>query len=47
MQEYGRGPIITALPFSLADSLISLVELKSFYLSIKELGTFVPKDGFK
>lgn len=36
MIEYGRGPNITALPFALMDSLISSVELKSFFLTMSE-----------
>ncbi len=41
MIEYGRGPIFTALPFALMDSLMSSVELKSFSLTIKEYTYFV------
>ncbi len=36
MIEYGRGAVLTALPFALADSLISSVELKSFWLTVCE-----------
>ncbi len=36
MIEYGRGPNITAMPFALMDSLISSVELKSFFLTMSE-----------
>ena len=43
MLEYGRGPIVTALPFALMDSLLSSVELKSFYLTAKEYGHFIMK----
>ena len=43
MIEYGRGPVITALPFALMDSLVSSVELKSFYLTVKEYTYFILK----
>jgi hypothetical protein len=36
MIEYGRGAVITALPFALADSIISSVELRSLWLTVKE-----------
>jgi hypothetical protein len=36
MIEYGRGPNVTALAFALMDSLISSVELKSFFLTLSE-----------
>ncbi len=45
MIEYGRGPVVTALPFALMDSLVSSVELKSLYLTFKEYGHFVMKHG--
>ena len=44
MLEYGRGPLFTALPFALMDSLLSSVELKSFWLTIKEYSYFVIKN---
>ena len=47
MIEYGRGPNITALPFALVDSLVSSVELKSFWLTMKEYTRFLVKGLFK
>ncbi len=44
MIEYGRGPNITALPFALMDSLLSSLELGSFWLTIKEYSHFIIKD---
>ncbi len=41
MIEYGRGPNITALPFALMDSLLSSVELKSFFLTMSEYSRFI------
>lgn len=46
MLEYGRGPLITALPFALMDSIVSSVELKSFWLTIKEYSYFVLRNIF-
>ncbi len=46
MIEYGRGPNITALPFALMDSLISSVELKSFWLTMSEYTHFILKSIF-
>lgn len=46
MIEYGRGPNITALPFALMDSLISSVELKSFWLTMSEYTRFILKRFF-
>lgn len=46
MVEYGRGWIVTALPFALMDSLLSSVELKSFYLTVKEYTYFILKRWF-
>ena len=43
MIEYGRGPNITALPFALMDSLVSSVELKSFWLTMSEYTRFIIK----
>lgn len=43
MIEYGRGPNITALPFALMDSLVSSVELKSFWLTMSEYTKFIVK----
>ena len=43
MLEYGRGPNITVLAFALMDSLLSSVELKSFFLTVKEYGYFILK----
>ena len=47
MIEYGRGPIFTALVFALADSVMSSVELKSVYLTIKEYSHFVLRNWIK
>lgn len=47
MLEYGRGLIFTALPFALMDSLLSSLELKSFYLTVKEYTYFAVKQIFK
>ena len=47
MIEYGRGPNITALPFALIDSLVSSVELKSFWLTMKEYTRFLVRGLFK
>ena len=43
MIEYGRGPNITALPFALMDSLVSSVELKSFWSTMSEYTRFITK----
>jgi hypothetical protein len=43
MIEYGRGPNITSLPFALMDSLVSSVELKSLFVTIKEYSHFILK----
>ncbi len=47
MIEYGRGPNITSLPFALMDSLVSSVELKSFWLTMNEYTHFMMKDFFR
>lgn len=47
MVEYGRGWIVTALPFALMDSILSSVELKSFYLTAKEYTYFILKQWFR
>jgi hypothetical protein len=46
MIEYGRGPNITALPFALMDSLVSSVELGSFFLTMSEYTRFMIKRLF-
>ena len=40
MIEYGRGSIITALPFALADSLMSSLDFKSVLFTMKEYTHF-------
>lgn len=47
MIEYGRGPNITALPFALMDSLVSSVELGSFFLTMSEYTRFILKRFFR
>jgi hypothetical protein len=40
MLEYGRGATITALPFALMDSLMSSLDFKSVFLTMKEYTHF-------
>ncbi len=47
MIEYGRGPTITALPFALMDSLVSSVELGSFFFTMSEYTKFIIKGFFR
>lgn len=44
--EYGRGPNITAMAFGLADTLISSVDFRSFFLTMSEYTRFVVKHLF-
>ena len=43
MIEYGRGAIITAFPFALMDSLMSSLDFKSVFVTIKEYTHFFLK----
>jgi hypothetical protein len=44
MLEYGRGVIPTTLPFALADSLFSMMDVKTIWKTLRRYGRLVAKE---
>ncbi len=44
--EYARGPNITAMPFGLAETLLSSVELRTFWLTMSEYTRLILRRWF-